>query len=647
MPGSPEYRPGRLEPVSSRPRTRLRRRPFLGAAAAVGLAPLLASCGPNALAPAGLAGAARRRVARALAPAAARRAAGPPPTHVLLQIDTGRSLGPISPLIYGVAVADPEQLAATGATLNRWGGNPSSRYNWELGNAWNAARDWEFRNGSYGHTSPDDRRPSGVADRFIAANRRAGAETLLTIPALGWVARDDSNQTRSTGVPAQGGPPLAGSSGAIAGYDPAPNRLATSVRSLPRKGAPFADPPDLTDEVVYQDEWVAHLVKRFGPADAGGVRYYAIDNEPDLWAETHTDVHPAQLGYEDSVAIFLDYARAIKDVDPGARVVGPCLSGWTALFYSARDRGIDGFRTHAERRAHGDRPFLPWWLEQVRRHDEQEGRRTLDILDVHCYPQAAGVLAGATDDVTNALRLRSTRALWDPGYTDESWIGEPVYLIRRLRTWIDRYSPGTELAIGEWSWGAETTLNGALAIADVLGIFGREGVDLAAYWTCPPPGSPGALAFRLYTNYDGEGSAFGDQALAARSDAPDDVAVYASRESRSNDLVVIVINKRPEAEIVATLRLDVDRTASPAALARPPSARAPAALPSSPDPAAPPAASTASAPPPRRALLYQLSTANPAAIRALGEMTVIASGTGYEVALTLPPSSATLLRLVA
>ena len=89
-------------------------------------------------------------------------------------------------------------------------------------------------------------------------------------------------------------------------------------------------------------------------------------------------------------------------------------------------------------------------------------------------------------------------------------------LIPRLRDWINRYYPGTRLAIGEWNWGADKTMNGALAIADVLGIFGREGVDMAAYWTSPPADSPGARAFAMYTNYDGQGRGFGDQTLAAR-----------------------------------------------------------------------------------------------------------------------------------
>jgi hypothetical protein len=524
------------------------------------------------------------------------------PSLVAVRIDAGRPLRRISPLIYGVAVAGPEDLAATGARLNRWGGNPNSRYNWELGSAWNAARDWEFRN--YGTTDSAVQEPSAVADRFVATNRAAGAESLVTIPALGWVARDGDKRSQSVGVPAGGGLPLGVPADAIAGYDPTANRQATSIRSLARKGRHFADPPDLTDEQVYQDEWVHHLVSRFGSAATGGVRYYAIDNEPDLWAETHTDVQPIQPGYDDLLATFLEYADAIKDVDPTALVLGPTLSGWTGYFYSARDRGSDNFRTHGDRRAHGDVPFLAWWLEQVRQHDERVGRRTLDVLDVHYYPQGQGVFAGATDDATNALRLRSTRSLWDPGYADESWIREPVRLIPRLREWVDRFYPGTRLAIGEWNWGADQTVNGALAIADVLGIFGREGVDLAAYWTVPPRGSPGALAFALYTNYDARGGAFGDLALPVSSNAPNDVAVYASLDSRSGDLVVVAINKRPDVDLPATFQMN---GFVPSGLAR----------------------------------LYRFGQDNPLVIQDLGGI----NGMGEVLSLALPRSSITLVRV--
>ncbi|HEX8968772.1 MAG TPA: glycoside hydrolase family 44 protein [Chloroflexota bacterium] len=478
-----------------------------------------------------------------------------PPSSVTLTIDPTHVLRPISPLIYGVAHAGPDELVALGASLNRWGGNPNTRYNWEIGYAWNAARDYEFRN--YGQDQSSPAQTDSSSDRFVAANREVGVETELTVPAIGWVARNGDKQTRSVGVPDAGGPPRSATSEAIVGYDPTDNRQRTSVPSFARKGAPFADPPDLTDGRVYQDEWIHHLVAQFGLADRGGVRYYAVDNEPDLWSSTHTDVHPVQTSYDDVLATFLDYATAIKSVDPGAKIAGPTLSGWTGYLYSARDRGADNYRTHADRLAHGDTPFLPWWLAQVRAHDQQLGQRSLDVLDVHYYPQASGVFSAADDPQTRGLRLRSTRALWDSSYVDESWIGEPVRLIPRLREWIEQYYPGTQLAIGEWSWGGEQSMSGALAVADVLGIFGREGVDLATYWTFPPLKTPTAQAFAMYTHYDARGDAFGDRAIAASADASADyVTTYASLDSASGDVVVVVINKRADADLPATIHLN-------------------------------------------------------------------------------------------
>jgi glycosyl hydrolase family 44 len=465
----------------------------------------------------------------------------PPPERVDLMVDTTRTIRAISPLIYGVSVATPEQLRATGATLNRWGGNPNTRYNWVEGDAWNAARDWEFRN--YGGSEPGQSSPSHSADQFVSDTRAAGATAWLSVPAIGWVARDGVSEHASTGVPADGGPPARPGSEAIAGYDPSANRVATSVPSLAR--APSAT---LSANPVYQDQWVSHLVERFGK---GGVGTYAIDNEPDLWAITHTDVHPVQPDYAEMLSVFIEYASAIKDIDPGARVTGPSLSGWLSMFYSARDRGSDNYRTHADRKAHGDMPFLPWWLDQLHTREQSGGRRLLDAIDVHYYPQAQGVYGALGDEATQRRRLRATRSLWDPTYVDESWIGDTVRLIPRLREWRDQFYPGTALAIGEWNFGADDTLNGALAIANVLGIFGREGLDIASYWTSPAADTPGAQAFALYTNYDGQGHGFGDQAIAARSSAPDDAPAYASRDSATGDLLVLALNHRPDAVLRA------------------------------------------------------------------------------------------------
>ena len=110
-------------------------------------------------------------------------------------------------------------------------------------------------------------------------------------------------------------------------------------------------------------------------------------------------------------------------------------------------------------------------------------------------------------------RNRSTRSLWDPNYTDETWINDKVRLIPRLREWVDTHYPGTPIGITEYNWGAEGHINGATTQADVLGIFGREGLDLAARWTTPDPASLTYAAIKMYRNYDNLGSGFGETSV--------------------------------------------------------------------------------------------------------------------------------------
>ena len=468
-------------------------------------------------------------------------------SSVVVRVDLTAGGRPISPYIYGVAFADTATLRVLGATVNRWGGNSSSRYNWANGHAWNAARDWEFRNGNGGH-------PSGqVADQFIRDTLAAGAVPVMTIPSIGYVASNDDNGTRSTGVPAQGGPPVAPGSPAIIGYDPSANRSATSVPSLPAKPGPFVLAPSATSAPVYEDEWVHEMVQRFGSAPKG-VGYFAIDNEPDLWSVVHTDVHPVRMSYTDMLRNYEDYALAVKAQDPTALLLGPDVSGWTGYFFSDLDRGTDNFATHADRAGHGGEAFLPWWLGQVAAADHKRGARSLDLLDVHFYPQAQGVVSNNADPYTQALRIRSVRSLWDPAYRDESWISDQVELIPRLRQWIAQQYPGTRIAITEYNWGGEKDASGAVALAEVLGTFGREGVSLATYWTYPLPDSPAGAAFRLYRNFDGNGATFGDVSIPASSNKAG-VTAFAARHSGGRETDVVLVNE--SGDQTANVRLDL------------------------------------------------------------------------------------------
>jgi hypothetical protein len=162
------------------------------------------------------------------------------------------------------------------------------------------------------------------------------------------------------------------------------------------------------------------------------------------------------------------------------------------------------------------------------------------------------------------LRNRSTRALWDPGYVDESWIGTAVQLIPRLKGWVAASYPGTKTGITEYNWGAEGHINGATTLADILGIFGREGLDLATYWTTPAATSPTYKAIKLYRNYDGQGASFGDTSVSAVVPNPDLLSVFAAQRTAGGALTIMAINKDLSSSPAVNLQLANFAARSPA-----------------------------------------------------------------------------------
>src|SRR3974390_210127 len=122
-----------------------------------------------------------------------------------------------------------------------------------------------------------------------------------------------------------------------------------------------------------------------------------------------------------------------------------------------------------------------------------------------------------------------------------------------MKSWAAAYYPGTRIGITEYNWGGEGAINGATAQADILGIFGREGLDLATRWTIPDATTPTYKAMKLYRNYDGNKATFGETSINATGPNPDNVSVFAAQRSSDNALTVMAINKQLTASVGANL----------------------------------------------------------------------------------------------
>jgi hypothetical protein len=121
---------------------------------------------------------------------------------------------------------------------------------------------------------------------------------------------------------------------------------------------------------------------------------------------------------------------------------------------------------------------------------------------------------------------------------------------------IAAHYPGTKLAITEYYYGRSGDISGGIAQADVLGIFGREGVYAATLWpnagiwAAPYKGDAQRAyayaigAFRMYRDYDGQGHGFGDTSIESTTTDVEGTSVYASTDTTDpSRLVIVAINK--------------------------------------------------------------------------------------------------------
>ncbi len=471
-----------------------------------------------------------------------------------LLVDAAAPAHPISPLIYGMnswRLSDPQHEApkvaeAARLPLDRWGGDGYTLYNYKL-DVSNIGADWFFEIAPNTNT-----KYPGVSEvnSQVIADRAVGAKTLLSVPVIGWVAK---SRTRA-------------SSFSVAKYgpqqktDPYWHDFGNGVKP---DGTRITnnDPNDtcMPIDESWTSDWVKYLVGRFGTAANGGVAIYALDNEPTWWDKMHRDVHPLPSSYDEVTDNGLKVAKAIKAADPTAEVSGPVIDLWITYFYSKKD--IAWFGEHwqdprggpPDRMSHGNVPLIDYYLRAFKAAQDADPQHTrfLDYLDLHTYFAAydAGLKPAGTSVQQRAV-LDSTRVFWDPTYTDPRFRNPDNYMqplapqmIPRMKNWVAANYPGTKTAITEYNWGAPEHISGAVAQADILGIFGREGLDLGALWGPPNLNQPLMFAFKIFRNYDGSGAGFGDTSLRATSADQGKLSIYAARRAADRAVTVVVINK--------------------------------------------------------------------------------------------------------
>ncbi len=428
-----------------------------------------------------------------------------------INIDLGAETKEISPYIYGInQYSNQESYNLVTATALRQGGNRMTAYNWE-NNASNAGSDWKHSSDDNVSKTDDPADCAQVLSKEAAENNIGYKFTTLQL--AGYVAADKD--------------------GVVSEEEAAPSDRWNEV--VLTKGSEFAETPDLEDGKVYMDEYVNYIVNKLGDASTStGMQGYSLDNEPVLWDHTHSRIHPNPLTIEELHSKSIEMAANIKKIDPKAEVFGPALYGYTAFDHLDDDDNSDEWEKIKE--ANNYHWYLDCYLDAMKKASDEEGVRLLDVLDIHYYSESARV--GVED------RLQSVRTLYEKGFAENSWIGEwcqhNVPILPTIQKSIDTYYPGTKLAISEYNFGGED-LSGTIAQAEALGCYADAGVYLATIWG----GNPYQFAgINLYTNYDGNGSTFGDQLVPTKTDDVSLASAYSAIHGDDQGTVTAMVTNK-------------------------------------------------------------------------------------------------------
>ncbi len=460
----------------------------------------------------------------------------------------------ISPLIYGY---NQNHEDSTQAEMNlhsrRLGGNRMSTFNWEE----NVENSGEGTNSSFCYIQNtilkglwNDQFIAGSAySKFHSDNLANDLTSIITVPLLGWVAAD-KNRAVSTGP--QG---------------------ADSLRwkeLVYKKGSEFTTTPDTSDRFVYLDESINYLVETFGDATtATGVKYISLGNEPALWDNTHELLQEEPPSAEEYVHKVIAAAAAVKAVDPNIAVIAGEFAGINLFdFGSAPDWSVVGANYSW---------FIDYFLDELKQASDSVGFDLIDILAIHNYPQhkidASGNFSSGgsivrtsteTSDHIRSARMSFARSLWDTTYIEPSWItkskinGESHNVIGRVQKSIDTYYPELGIMFGELDYGHNTDISHALAITDMLGVMGNRGVEIVNRWDLEnsSDNTHTRAAYKLFRNYDGDASTFGDISLKVDFDTRETSSLWASIDSTTDALHIIAINKHLNSDEEFSVNLD-------------------------------------------------------------------------------------------
>ena len=459
--------------------------------------------------------------------------------QITIKIDADADLRKVSPYLYGrnnsfsstnpnwtLPDEDLVRLRDAGVTFFREsGGNNCSKYNWRR--KLSSHPDWY--NNVYANNW--DQAAQTMQKNFPQA------QGMWAFPLLGYAAKTNAAN--------------------FADWDYNKSQWWEGVnQNLAGKGEPNATGTKAKKEGdidLYLEKWSADssagiLDHWFGAGGIGlnknGIRYWNMDNEPEIWLGTHDDVMPTQISPREFMKRYIDLAKKVRLKYPDIKLVGPVTANEWQWYNWNNTTITDNGKNY---------PWLEFFIKSIADEQKASGVKLLDVLDIHFYPSTK-----KTEDVVQLHRVYFDRNYIFPeangvknvnGSYDNSQTKE--YIFGRCNDWLEKYlGAGHGVALGLTETGIDNSIEPSVTsvwYASTLGEFMKNNVEIFTPWSWKI-GMWETL--HLFTRYNQKFSVGGVSANETL------VSAYPTVNATKDSMTVILINRSPSQSQSVSIQFD-------------------------------------------------------------------------------------------
>ena len=444
-----------------------------------------------------------------------------------IKIDSKSELKPISPYIYGrnnsisstnpnftIADKDLIQIKDAGVTFFREsGGNNCTKYNWRK--KLSSHPDWY--NNVYGNDW-------GSVAKTIQKNF-PNAQGMWAFQLIGQVAKTNTYNFNDYGY---------NKSQWWEGVNQ--NLAGNGVLNSTGTKAKIEGDPSLYLENWNADSTTAIMDYWFGKNGLGldkeKIKYWNMDNEPEIWNGTHDDIMPKQITATQFITKYIDVAKVARFKNPTIKLVGPVTANeWQWYNWDNNAITVDG-KNYC---------WMEYFIKSIAEEQKKSGIRLLDVLDIHYYPgtkkieeivQLHRIFFDKNFVNPEANGVKRVSGNWDTAQNKE-------YIFGRINDWLTQYFGANHgITLGVTETGIEDVDANTTAVwyASTMGEFIKNNVEIFTPWSWKV-GMWETL--HLFSKYNK------NLALTAESSNEVLVSSYPSINANKDSMTVVLINRSP------------------------------------------------------------------------------------------------------